>query len=322
MKSSPKNQHHNDKGRDNALPIFVHSELDDSGLDPFEFRLYARIVRRAGKDGICYESIASMAAGCGMAEGTLKRRLRNLLSIGAIEKERRPGRACIYRPIPIAFWRPRSDITQAKRDPGGDLTDPAVDLIDPSLDLTDPPPRSDLPSEGTPLSSSAIRSSNQGIPNNDSSCCLSFVGEISSETNSVTTVVQAEEADRKEVSGLAKGTFSAPPSNWEDRVRRLGVQTHDHKLRAAVRDYPNNVDDAIAAMKEAIANGTQIRNPTRWLTAAIRDGYQPEKTRQTQPSVSPVPLDESQVPPPGIPEHRDWLENRTRNAPWRNCSSA
>jgi hypothetical protein len=34
------------------LPIFIHSELDDLGLDPYEFRVYARIARRAGSSAI------------------------------------------------------------------------------------------------------------------------------------------------------------------------------------------------------------------------------------------------------------------------------
>ncbi|WNN92109.1 hypothetical protein [Gloeocapsopsis dulcis] len=39
------------------LRLFVPSDLDDYGLDPFEFRIYARIVRRAGKDGFSREGV-------------------------------------------------------------------------------------------------------------------------------------------------------------------------------------------------------------------------------------------------------------------------
>lgn len=43
MEHSPKKQHSHDKESSKKLPIFVQGELDDYGLDPFAFRLFAAL---------------------------------------------------------------------------------------------------------------------------------------------------------------------------------------------------------------------------------------------------------------------------------------
>lgn len=48
------------------LALFVKREIDDYGLDPYEFRIYAWITRRAG-NGEAWESITNMASACCMA---------------------------------------------------------------------------------------------------------------------------------------------------------------------------------------------------------------------------------------------------------------
>ena len=322
MEHSPKKQHSHDKGSSKKLPIFVQGELDDYGLDPFAFRLFGRIARRAGRDGGSYESVAHMAAGCQMSEGTVKRKLKYLISIGAITKSSRPGRTTVYRPHPLELWQPRSDATQVLADPAIDLTDPGTDLSDLDVDQCDLPPRSDLTDEVTPLSSSPPSSFTKGSPNNNCSGGFLSVKEISAKVVTLPNADQIEPTSRDGVIDSDENLSSALPQDWEERAQHLGVKVHDRELREAFRKFPDCTEDAIAAMKETAANGTQIRNPTRWLTAAIRDGYKPEKLLRTQSSVSPVPLDESQVPPAGTPEYRDWLEDRTRNAPWRLNRSA
>jgi len=252
-----------------------------------------------------------------MGEGTVKRKLKHLIDLGAITRIPRPGRSTVYRPNPLDLWQPRPDRTQVASDLG-------MDLIDLGVDPADPSPSSDLSYEVTPSSlplesSSSLSYSNYN--NSGSGDFLSVNTNISHPTN-VTTAVQLGDASGQEVSNPDEDKLSAPPSNWKDRAERLGVKTNDPRLLETAKNFPNNVDDAIAAMKEAAANGTQIRNPTRWLTSAIRDGYKPEKPRQTQPSVSPLPLDDSQVPPYGTPEYRDWEDRRTANASWKRQQSA
>lgn len=58
--------------------------LDDAGLNPYEFRLLARISRRAGRHGSAFESVGGMAQGCGMNERTAQRYLPKLIDAGYV----------------------------------------------------------------------------------------------------------------------------------------------------------------------------------------------------------------------------------------------
>ncbi|RCJ19228.1 hypothetical protein A6770_32215 [Nostoc minutum NIES-26] len=97
--------------RDDFNFIFVHKELDDFGLDPYSFRIYSRIVRRAGK-GEAFESNKNMAIGCRMSEAQVKRSLKTLATHGLIIKESRPGTTCIYRVAPRHNWSEPIPINQ------------------------------------------------------------------------------------------------------------------------------------------------------------------------------------------------------------------
>ncbi len=89
--------------RDDFNHIFVHKDLDDYGLDPYAFRVYGRIVRRAG-NGEAFESNKNMALGCRMSEAQVKRSLKVLVKHQMIAKEKRPGATCIYRVLPRRSW--------------------------------------------------------------------------------------------------------------------------------------------------------------------------------------------------------------------------
>ena len=94
---------------------FITAALDDFGLDPFEFRLYARIVRRAGTREGCFESIDNMAKSCEMNRDTAYRALKTLIGCRLIEKEPRPGKSSSYYLTPQSEWVPKSHLSQ-KRD--------------------------------------------------------------------------------------------------------------------------------------------------------------------------------------------------------------
>lgn len=47
--------------------------LDDLGLSTQEYRLYARIVRRVGNNGACWESVRNLAKGCKMGNSSVTR---------------------------------------------------------------------------------------------------------------------------------------------------------------------------------------------------------------------------------------------------------
>ena len=48
------------------LSLFVRREVDDYGLDLYEFRIYARITRRPG-NGEAWESLNNKACACCMS---------------------------------------------------------------------------------------------------------------------------------------------------------------------------------------------------------------------------------------------------------------
>ncbi len=132
------------------LCLFVKSEIDDYGLDPYEFRLYARIARRAGR-GEAWESIPRMARACQMSLARARKALQLLEAAGLIESVVRPGYSTLHRLTPKHKWvHPeqleviRQSLTPTKSDtPIKSETGVVVELT--------PLPPSLLVGEGNPL---------------------------------------------------------------------------------------------------------------------------------------------------------------------------
>lgn len=87
------------------LPIFIHSELDDYGLTPVEFRVYARIARRAGH-GTAEESVPNMATACQVSVRTVQRSLQSLVDKGLLSKTERNFATTQYVLRPVHEWSP------------------------------------------------------------------------------------------------------------------------------------------------------------------------------------------------------------------------
>lgn len=92
------------KGHKPPPPTIIPAALDDAGLDPYAFRVFARIVRRSGVDSTCWESVEEMARGCGMCERRCRLGLRLLEKLNFISGTRVRGLTTIYRPNPPAEW--------------------------------------------------------------------------------------------------------------------------------------------------------------------------------------------------------------------------
>jgi DNA-binding MarR family transcriptional regulator len=75
--------------------LFIHSELDDAGLKPSEFRVYAHLSRRAGK-GRAYPGIDSISAVCRINKTTAIEAIKHLESMGMIEVNRIKGVRNVY----------------------------------------------------------------------------------------------------------------------------------------------------------------------------------------------------------------------------------
>jgi hypothetical protein len=96
-------------GRDAGA--FITAALDDFGLDPHSFRLYARIVRRAGTKQGCFESIDNMAKACRMGRNTAYDCLKLLIKHRLIEKEPHTGKPSNYYLTPPSEWIPLADLS-------------------------------------------------------------------------------------------------------------------------------------------------------------------------------------------------------------------
>lgn len=89
------------------MPVFIHSELDDLGLTPFEFRAYAHLARRVNdRSGTYYESLEEGARVCRMNVKTYRAALAGLVNRRLVSREERPGQTSVYRLEPRRAWLP------------------------------------------------------------------------------------------------------------------------------------------------------------------------------------------------------------------------
>ena len=101
------------KTLEDGLP-FVPPALDDLGLDPLTFRVYCRIVRRAGvledehgnkRRGECFESVVNIAAAVGAWRPIVTRAVRQLEELGLVQVVRRIGQTAKITLPPATAWR-------------------------------------------------------------------------------------------------------------------------------------------------------------------------------------------------------------------------
>jgi biotin operon repressor len=87
----------------NGLP-FIPAALDDLGLSVPVFRVYCRIVRRAGESGVCFESLPRMARELGLWRPTVTHAVQELRDRGMVHVTTRPGRTAQITPLPAERW--------------------------------------------------------------------------------------------------------------------------------------------------------------------------------------------------------------------------
>lgn len=98
--------------------MFIHSELDEAGLDPFEFRLLGHIVRRTGGsfDGECFASQSNISKVCKMSMSRAQKGLRLLCDGGFISKYERPGRTAVYRLRAPENWSSPKKLNELRKE--------------------------------------------------------------------------------------------------------------------------------------------------------------------------------------------------------------
>lgn len=104
-----------------ALPpssvAFVHAFLDEYGLDPYEFRLYAHIVRRTGgkAQGVCFASISKIAKICKISPRKTQQVIKILISAKFVTQNKRLGRTDEYRVEPSSEWVSKEDLVEIRK---------------------------------------------------------------------------------------------------------------------------------------------------------------------------------------------------------------
>src|SRR5947209_11928988 len=96
--------------------LWVHSALDDLGLTPAEFRVYAHLSRRAG-NGVAWPAIASISKVCRLSRKTVIKAFNRLERRGLLQVDRGGGAATNrYRLVAMTHW-PKSTIDRCNPNP-------------------------------------------------------------------------------------------------------------------------------------------------------------------------------------------------------------
>lgn len=80
--------------------IVVFMEVDELGLDPYEFRVYGHIARR----GSCFSTLDKVAATCCMSVRKVQYALKVLHAANLIHKEERKGRPSTFKLTKPSNW--------------------------------------------------------------------------------------------------------------------------------------------------------------------------------------------------------------------------
>jgi len=85
--------------------IFIHSVVDDAGLTPSAFRVYAHLARRAGS-GAAWPAVQGIADHCQLHADTVRAALSMLVDRNMIRAELRPGKTTRYFLEKPSAWEP------------------------------------------------------------------------------------------------------------------------------------------------------------------------------------------------------------------------
>lgn len=102
----------------NVGVMFVHSGLDDYGLDIYEFRVYGHITRRTGGriDGQAFASVEKMAEACGMSPRKLQYALKVLCAAGLLIKaENSSFRTNLYKLTYPRDWVSKDELASIRQ---------------------------------------------------------------------------------------------------------------------------------------------------------------------------------------------------------------
>ena len=130
---------------------FIASSLDDSELTAQQFRVYCKICRRAGKNGVCNESAENMIRSCKMNQKTFWSSISVLLELRMISKETRHGDTTEYRIKPVSQWLQPTPLNGSTQNRGCPLKRSATYPLKRGTHLPPKTEHKGSPSEGSPI---------------------------------------------------------------------------------------------------------------------------------------------------------------------------
>jgi hypothetical protein len=89
------------KSQHERQPIFIHSRIDDFGLSPFEFRVYAHLARRGNG---AWAGIRSIAKTCRMTKTRASAAIKALFRCGLITGRFKAAHRSSFNLVPMSEW--------------------------------------------------------------------------------------------------------------------------------------------------------------------------------------------------------------------------
>ena len=215
---------------------FIHNALDDFGLNPYQFRVYCRIARRAGDKG-CFETVKNMADGCQMSEKQIKRSLAELITLSLISRHSRPGTTNIYRLEPPENWKkPHPTEFRSKRGSHNTSKAGQSNSSSQTQGITDPP----YPGHNRPITQGITDLPTQGITDPQSKSILSI--SLLSQINQSDGLEKENEEEKSFASDQNKVVPNSRPVVKKIKNSRTGDKTpHEDRLRGAASENDSQI---------------------------------------------------------------------------------
>lgn len=108
---------------------YIHGFLDEYGLDPYEFRLYAHMVRRTGgkPEGVFFASLKKTAEICDMSVRKAQQALKVLLKANLLKQTKRDGRTDEYRVTSTSEWISKEELAKIRETATSSKPDKTID---------------------------------------------------------------------------------------------------------------------------------------------------------------------------------------------------
>lgn len=101
--------------QERAYFFIIPNMVDDLGLSPYAFRLYAHMKRVAGETGACWQSTRTLADTCKMSVGKVSKAKKELQEAGLITVETRKKQGGEYHYVTIRDIMPQNLAAYSKK---------------------------------------------------------------------------------------------------------------------------------------------------------------------------------------------------------------